>query len=223
MSEWWTYSLRDFLLFSPRTYHRLIELYNAEIWPAQIVAALAAIAILIAVARGVMPAVVHAVLAVAWAWVAWAWLWNRYATINWAATYMSAAFAVEAALLLGVAVRIGDAQSGFRSSGAARAAGLGMLVVAVAYPLIAPLSGRGGYAAEVFGLMPEPTVLATLGVLLGGPSRERWPLLPIPLAWCLVAGATLWPMRAPEALLLPVVGAVALGVAVLRGPRRGVR
>ena len=38
MSEWWTYHLSDFLLFSPRTYYRLFELYNAAIWPAQIVA-----------------------------------------------------------------------------------------------------------------------------------------------------------------------------------------
>ena len=26
MSEWWTYHLRDFLLFTPRTYYRLFEL-----------------------------------------------------------------------------------------------------------------------------------------------------------------------------------------------------
>ena len=38
MSEWWTYTLSDFLLFSPRTYYRLFEIYNAAIWPAQIVA-----------------------------------------------------------------------------------------------------------------------------------------------------------------------------------------
>ena len=37
MSEWWTYRLSDFLMFSPRTYHRLFELTNAEIWPLQIV------------------------------------------------------------------------------------------------------------------------------------------------------------------------------------------
>jgi len=37
MSEWWTYSLSDFLLFSPRTYYRLFELYNVAIWPLQIV------------------------------------------------------------------------------------------------------------------------------------------------------------------------------------------
>ena len=36
MSEWWTYRPSDFLLFSPRTYHRLFELYNREIWPAQL-------------------------------------------------------------------------------------------------------------------------------------------------------------------------------------------
>src|SRR5215213_7179958 len=38
MSEWWTYSLSDFLLFSPRTYYRLFELYNLAIWPAQLLA-----------------------------------------------------------------------------------------------------------------------------------------------------------------------------------------
>ena len=38
MSEWWTYSLSDFLLFSPRTYYRLFEIYNVAVWPAQILA-----------------------------------------------------------------------------------------------------------------------------------------------------------------------------------------
>ena len=36
MSEWWTYRLTSFLLFSPRTYYRLLELYNLAIWPAQL-------------------------------------------------------------------------------------------------------------------------------------------------------------------------------------------
>ena len=50
MSEWWTYSLSDFLMFSPRTYYRLFELYNAAIWPAQLVAIALGVAILRAVA-----------------------------------------------------------------------------------------------------------------------------------------------------------------------------
>ncbi len=36
MSEWWTYTLSDFLLFSARTYYRLFELYNRDVWPAQL-------------------------------------------------------------------------------------------------------------------------------------------------------------------------------------------
>ena len=38
MSEWWTYRLSSFLLFSPRTWFRMHELYNADIWPAQLAA-----------------------------------------------------------------------------------------------------------------------------------------------------------------------------------------
>ena len=38
MTEWWTYRPSDFLLFSPRTYSRLFELYNAEVWPAHLLA-----------------------------------------------------------------------------------------------------------------------------------------------------------------------------------------
>ena len=36
MTEWWTYTLSDFLLFSPQTYLRLIELYQRDVWPLQI-------------------------------------------------------------------------------------------------------------------------------------------------------------------------------------------
>ena len=37
-TEWWTYRLSDLLMFSARSYHRLFELYNQDIWPAQVVA-----------------------------------------------------------------------------------------------------------------------------------------------------------------------------------------
>ena len=37
MSEWWTYTPADFLLFSPRVYYRLFELYNRSFWPVAIV------------------------------------------------------------------------------------------------------------------------------------------------------------------------------------------
>ena len=46
MSEWSTYTFRDLLLFSARTYDRLFEIYNAAIWPVQIAALLMGAAIL---------------------------------------------------------------------------------------------------------------------------------------------------------------------------------
>ena len=52
MSEWWTYRLSDFLMFAPRTYYRLFELTNAEVWPLQFVAIIAGLAMLWLVWRG---------------------------------------------------------------------------------------------------------------------------------------------------------------------------
>ena len=102
MSEWWTYTLSDFLLFSPRTYYRLLESYNAAIWPAQVLAL--GVGVLLAL-FGSRPGPARsrasaALLAAGWFWVAIAFLWRRYATINWAAVYFGWAFLLEAALFL---------------------------------------------------------------------------------------------------------------------------
>jgi hypothetical protein len=51
MSEWWTYSLSDFLMFSSRSYYRLIESYNAAIWPAHVLALVAGLVVIGAIAR----------------------------------------------------------------------------------------------------------------------------------------------------------------------------
>jgi hypothetical protein len=82
-----------------------------------------------------------------------------------------------------------------------------------------PLALRRPIAqAEWFGLMPDPTVLLTLAVLLLRPA-PAW-LWPLPLAWCAATGATLWPMQAPHALLAPLVAVVALATEwAARAPR----
>lgn len=128
MSEWWTYTLSDFLLFSAPTYHRLFELYNREIWPAQIVAL-----------------------------------------------------------------------------------AFGMFVFAlIVQPAMGALSGRPWLQAEVFGVAPDPTVVATLGVLMLATRRSPWLLLIIPI----ISGATLWAMESGDALVMPLIALLALLVAV---------
>ena len=54
MSEWSTYTLSDLLMFSARTYYRLIGLYNQEIWPMHLLAAAAGV-VLVVCARGTGP------------------------------------------------------------------------------------------------------------------------------------------------------------------------
>jgi hypothetical protein len=207
MSEWWTYTLADFLLFSPRTYYRLFELYNAEIWPWQVLGLLTGLAIL-ALARNPGPwqsRVISALLGVSWLWVAWAYHYARYASINWGATYFAAAFAIEALLL----IAIGLAGRGLVLRGDSHWmswVGVGLVLFALAaQPLIGPLAGRPWSQVEIFGIAPDPTVVATLGIIVLACGWAKWLLLPIPILWCVVSGATAWAMQSSDAALMPAV------------------
>jgi hypothetical protein len=159
MSEWWTYSLSDFLLFSPRIYYRLFELYNAAIWPLQILALALGAAIFGLLLGGVAwrGRAIAAILAACWLWVAWAYFLQRYDTINWAASYFAAGFAAEAMLISWTGI-IRD-RLVFRSGrDAAGKAGRCILLFAlVVFPLIGPLVGRPWTQVEVFGVTPDPT------------------------------------------------------------------
>jgi hypothetical protein len=208
MGEWWTYGLADFLMFAPRTYYRLLELYNAEIWPAQLAALALGLAIpaLLRWGGAWRGRAVAAILAVAWAWVAWGFHWRHYATINWPATWFAAGFAIEAALLLGIGVLGERLRFGARRH-PANAVGYGLLLFALlAQPIVGPMQGRPLTQVELFGVTPDPTVIATLGSLLLARGRMRWALLPIPLLWCAIGGATSWAMEASDSFLLPLAG-----------------
>ncbi len=49
--------------------------------------------------------------------------------------------------------------------------------------------------AEIFGVTPDPTAIGTLATLALVRGRIRWLLLVVPLLWCAVAAATLWAMK----------------------------
>jgi len=221
MSEWWTYSLSDFLLFSPRTYYRLFELYNEAIWPAQLIGLAAGLVVLVLLVwptrwRGWC---VAAILAGCWLWVATFYHWQHYATINWAADYFGYAFALEA-LLLSWTGGILDRLRFRRIADPDGAAGFSLAGFAIViYPLIGPLLGRPWTQVEIFGVAPDPTVLATLAVLVAA-ERAHWPLLVLPLCWCAVSGATLWTMASPDWPIMPLAGAIAMALTVWKSLAR---
>ncbi len=209
MSEWWSYTLADLLMFSARTYYRLFELQNRALWPLHPLMAAIGLGILAAPLRGSRPArrAALALLGLCWLWVGWAYHAQRYAAIHSAALYFAAAFALQGLLLLGIAVRRPREPV---EPAASRGAGLALLVFGLlVFPLLAPLSGRPWSQAEVFGLAPDPTAIATLGALLAL-RRTGWVAWPVPVLWCLVSGATLWTMDAPFALVVPGAALLAL-------------
>jgi hypothetical protein len=224
MSEWWTYSLADLQMYSASTYQRLVELYVAGLTPAQVLGLafglyLAWVAWL---GDGRQRRIGLGALGVCWLWIAWAWFWQRLATIDIAAPYFAHAFALQGALLLGMA---GGLRDDLKPAPPLQRSLASLLVdVAVVAPVVLAVFGIA-YGAAVgwealdwgvagaFPFTPDATALATLG-FVAGLGRARW-LLAIPLLWCLVSGAMLWNIAHPYALGVPLLAGLALMVALM--------
>lgn len=193
MWEWRSYGPRDFLMFAPRTYWRLIEIYNGDLWPWHVAVAGAGAVLVWHMARHGPGArrVAFAALALAWLWVAWGWQWQRYASINWGARSFAAASALQAVLMLAAAVREPGARAG---RGHRRAGILLALAGTIAYPLATAAAGASWARAELAGLLPEPTALVTLGVIVATRPRQWAWLGVVPLLTLLLGAATAWLM-----------------------------
>jgi len=192
----WTYTLGDFLMFSPATYGRLVDNYHREIWPAQMAGLLAGVvACGLSASQQARAARAQALLlAAAFFWVGWAFFWQRYATINWAARYFAYAFWAQALFMVVLALL--PTQDSIHENSTARKTGwflalTGLLI----YPLGSAWSAKTWSRMEVFGVSPEPTALVCLGLLLAHarppPPLLRWALTLIPAASLLVGAATL--------------------------------
>ena len=231
MSEWWTYRPSDFLMFSPDIYWRLFESINRAFWPAQLLFAVAAAAWLARQVRAPRPddggwtRAAPFALALCWALVAWAFLLQRFAPIQPVAGAFATAFLAQALGLLGLAV-FGGIDGAVTGSRRRLALVLGAWAL-LAHPLLGLVFGRHWQQAEVFGLAPDPTALATLAVLLLLRSTTRaslWLLRllwVVPVAWCITSAATLWTMGAAQGLV--VLAALAVALAALLCGRAAAR
>ncbi|MGJ9417288.1 DUF6064 family protein [Massilia sp. CMS3.1] len=219
MSEWWTYTLADLLMFSKATYFRLFELHNMALWPIQLLALAIGIALFVCLWHGGAKAgrVAAAMLALAWLHVAWSYFAQRYATINTGAPYFAIGYALQAVLLLWLACRR-LAPRLTEPVGSLGKLALGIALVAlIGYPLLAPLGGRPLIGGELFGMAPDPTVALTFGALLLW--RARWPLWVVPLLWCAIGSATLMELGSSQAWVLPILALLAVGARLLSARR----
>jgi len=224
MPEWLSYTLSDFMMFSRDTYFRLFELQNRAVWPWQLAVLAVAAALPWLALRGGLSAgrLIAATLAGLWLVCAWSFHLGYYASINLAAPLFAGCFGLQALLLVWVGAVRGRVVAN-RQTPVRKAVGLGLLLFAlVGYPLLAPLAGQPLTQAQVFAIAPDPTVAATLGVLLIV-VRPPWPLFVLPVLWAAVSGATLWAMDSPQAPLLPGIAIASVTLAATARPARGAR
>jgi len=222
MSEWWTYAPSDFLMFSPRVYYRLFELYNGSCWPVAVISLALGVAMFVLLLRP-RPAghrAIPVMLGALWIWIAWGFFAERYASINWGALYVAPLFALQGVALVWAGAASGKLKFATRRD-VPDAVALALFAFSViGYPLVAVLMGRSWLSAEIFGLAPDPTALATLALLALAHGGIRWPLLIIPFVWCLVTGLTLWTMEAGDLFIAPVGAVSALAIAIIRARRQ---
>jgi hypothetical protein len=221
MSEWWTYRLSDFVLFSPRVYYRLFELHNEALWPAQILTqalGLALIFLLLVPLRG-RERIVAAILGLLWIGMAWTFLWQRYASINWAAAYAAPLFVIEGLLLIWMGSLRGALSWRPRQPIPIAAAVALLAFTVLIYPALAAAMGRPWLAAELFGIAPDPTALGTLAVLVLVRSKQRWIAAAIPALWCAISGLTLLALDAEDFFIPPLGALLALGLSAAAARR----
>ena len=209
--------LEDLLLFEPRVYWRLFALENEALWPAQPVLLAAGGLLVLGLLAGRRPSGrwLGPALGAAWVWAGWQFVALRYGAVNWAAPALAWGFYAEAALLaaLGLSGRLALTQRGRWSGAALLAAAL------FAWPLLAPLDGRPWGQAEVIAIAPDPTAIATLG-LLASAARGRWTALlcVAPALWLAASALTLFAMGAWQGWA--VLAALIAGLAATSLPGR---
>jgi hypothetical protein len=217
--DWLGYSPADLVPFSLDTWLRLVAAYNAAHLSAVLGGLAAGMAVLWLAAGAAAwrsrPAL--ALLGGCWLWVAWAFLHRALGPLLWAADWLALGFAVQGALLLLSALL--PLRGSAQPPRWARLAGWCLLACGVVLlPLAQGLLGRELAAVGWFGTSPTPTALATLGLVALLPGGRAWPLLPLPVLWCLLASAMLGVFAEP---LWPLPGAAAAAAVLLRLAPRG--
>ena len=198
-----------------------IAQYNRALWPLPPMALLLGLAAVLLTVRPVRDGnrLIGAYLAAAWLWIGIGYHLLHFARLDFAAPLYGALFVLEGLLFLWIAIR-GRLAFRFRG-GTVGWAGLALAMLALAWPLVDRLAGLGWQAERVVGLVPAPTTILTLALLLLVAGRTPWYLAIVPLLWTVVAGATAWVLWIPQDLGLPAAGLITIGLLLWKNRRYG--
>lgn len=208
------------LPFSREQFIAIFADYNAGVWPAQVVAYLLGLCVVVLLVRPLSDGgrTLGAALAVMWTWTGIVYHGLYFSVINKAALGFAAFFVLQGIAL----VWAGATQRLDVSRGRGRAAwlGWGLLIYAlVVYPLIGMAFGHRYPEMPMFGITPCPVTIFTFGVLLLVRPGVPWWVLVIPLVWSLIGGSAAFLLAVPQDWLLLLSGVVAVPMILHRAAR----
>lgn len=183
-------------MFTPEIWFRLVERYQLELWPLQLVTLSLGGWMLWQVYY--RPAnssrAINMVLSVCWAWVGWVFHFNYFATINFAALGFGGLFLLQAVMLLYFGVFKQKPQFQHRKMfNLGNRFGVFLVVFSLlALPILAAVIAGKMAQADVFGLSPDATALATIGFILMAKRGGRKRLLLLPMIWAIVSALQMW-------------------------------
>jgi hypothetical protein len=207
------------LPFSTDAFFAVFEQYNLAIWPAQVLAYILGLAVVILVLKPVRlgDRAIAAILAVAWIGMGAGYHMTYFAAINPVALVFGAAFVVQGALFVWAGM-VHDRLRFRFTQDITGWTGLGLMAFAMAvYPLLGLAVGHAWPAAPVFGVAPCPTTIFTIGALVLG--RAGLVLMAIPLVWAVIGTTGAFLLQVPQDVSLVIAGALGLALTILRrGP-----
>ena len=212
-ADWLSYSLQDFIMFTPQVFLRLFVRINQDLWPWPLVIAVLTLAVpfLLVHKRSIFRRLGMALCAVAWLGSGYGFLVGYYGKINWPAAWLGWCFVLQGMLLLALAIAA--------SSSTIRRPGSGFTVLwlfaVLGLPWITVIAAGQWQALALFGLAPDTTGAASVLLAMSLSGYQRWLCLIIPLIWVVFSAATLWGLQTPELLLFPL-STLMLAIAAVR-------
>jgi len=199
----------------------MLASYNATFWPMQLVAYALAIAALIFAVRSTNGSsrIVSGILTFFWLWVGIVFNWMYFSKLFPAAITFAVLFVIQGIIFAVAGVLKKDLSFRVKADVCGLVGGLLILYGMVGYPAIEYLLGRGYPQLLPFGLVPCPTNVFTLGMLLWSVRRLPKYVLIIPFLHSLSGIVPVF-LGVVEDMGLVVAGLVA-AIMLLYRDRRG--
>ena len=186
--------------FTVEQFFEIFRSYNEAIWPAQVLAYLLGILVLVLAWRTskISNRLIGGILAIFWIWMGVFYHILHFSAINPAAKVFGVVFILQGLLFFVAGALLDKITFRFIVKPLPIIGGVFILYAMIVYPALGIFFGHIYPAAPMFGVVPCPTTIFTIGILLCTTNKVPGYLLVIPFLWSLVGMSAAINLRVPQ-------------------------